>query len=242
MGPPRSPGVGARHAGRFAHPGGARGLRAQHRELHRHRQGAGRPGRAAARQRRPRARRLLRAAGDHRGRAGRLLLARRAAHHRRRRLRGRRAQRRRHARAGRSRSRRSATPRCSSPGRRMSFEAFKRPRRNDAARRARRHAAHRRGQPRACPVRVHDRRCLGPEHGDDCRRRDLPLHRGAHAGAAAILVRRSEHVRRQESDDALLHVGPRQEGQRRSHRPGGARRGASAHDRATRWSTTRACR
>ena len=76
-GPSPSSGVGARGAGRCAYPGGMRALRPQHRELHRHGEGTGRPGRAAARQRPLRARRLLRPAGHHRSRAGRLLQPRR---------------------------------------------------------------------------------------------------------------------------------------------------------------------
>ena len=82
-----------------------------------------------------------------------------------------------------SRSRRSATRPCSSPGRRRSSRPFRTVAGgDDAARPAGRHAAHRRGQPRLCRLRVHDRRRLGPEHGDDRDRGDLPLHRGAHAG------------------------------------------------------------
>ena len=57
-------------------------------------------------------------------------------------------------------------------------------------------------------------------------------------GEAAVLVRRSEHVRRQEGDDPLLHVGPRQEGERRSQRARGARRRRVCTRPRTRWSTT----
>ena len=65
-------------------------LRPQHRELHRHGEGAGRPGGPAARQRPVRPGRLLRPARHDRGGAGRLLQPRRAAHHRGGRLHGRR--------------------------------------------------------------------------------------------------------------------------------------------------------
>ena len=132
---------------------------------------------------------------------------------------------------------------CSSPGRRMSFEAFK-----TVAGGTTRH-----GKLVDMQLTVEGNHVMsrfefttGDASGQNmvtiADRRDLPLHRGAHAGAAALLVRRGEHVRRQEGDDAVVHVGARQEGQRRGRRAGGARRGAPAHDARTRWSTTGACR
>ena len=197
VGPPRSPGVGARRAGRFAHPGGVRGVPGEHRELHRHGQDAGRPGRAAAGQRRLRPGRLLRPAGDDRGGAGRVLQPG--------------AQLITEAggctalvlNEGVTRARDSPSDlgmaACSSPGP-PCFDEFK-----HGAEATTRHG---KLVDLRLPVegnhvyllRVHHRRRRGPEHGHDRDPGGLPLHRREQPGAAAVLVRRSQHVRRQESD------------------------------------------
>ncbi|CAA9380251.1 MAG: Hydroxymethylglutaryl-CoA reductase, partial [uncultured Gemmatimonadetes bacterium] len=201
----------------------------EHRELHRDGAGARGAGGAAAGERNARPGRLLRSAGDVRGRAGGQPRPRRApaGGGGRRRVPD-------DDRAGAARA--GLRLRAHGPG--GAFRGVGRGRVRGAAggrvahhppRTAHRRGHAHRGQPRLPGVRLSHGRRGGPEHGDVLHRRAVRGNPGAHAGAAALLVPGKQHVGRQEGHGAFLHPGARPQRDRRGVHPPRAGGGRAAH-------------